>query len=73
MRIQIHDKMNRKLVLHAKISQKTAGFKILFYVTNCLINSTDQNLLFFYEEPQSTLSIHEKDIPKMVSEPLELV
>jgi hypothetical protein len=65
--------MNRKLVLHAKISQKTAGFKIVLFVTNCLINSTDQNLLFFYEEPQSTQVIHERDIFKMVSEPLELV
>jgi hypothetical protein len=47
--IKVRDQMNRSLDLCARVSQKTAGFKILLFVTNCLINCTDQNLLFFYE------------------------
>jgi hypothetical protein len=42
-------------------------------VTNCLINSTEQNLLFFYEMPSSSEAVQISDRYLMVSEPIELM
>ena len=68
----MNDEAGRKVVLNANLDSKTAGFKVSFLVTNCLINATDQNLLFFYEKPGKTLEISEQDVPKMVTAPIDL-
>ena len=72
-RVQLHmnDDAGRKLVLHVNLSSKAAGFKVQFHLTNCLINQTGQNLLFFYERPAKTLQIAEGDVPKMVTAPVD--
>lgn len=72
-RVQLHmnDDAGRKLVLHVNLSSKAAGFKVQFHLTNCLINQTGQNLLFFYERPAKTLQVAEGDVPKMVTAPVD--
>ena len=51
VQLQMNDEAGRRLVLSARLCSKDAGFKVSFSVSNCLINGTDQNLLFFYEPP----------------------
>ena len=63
----MHDQAGRKLHINAQICQKTAGFKVSLYNTNCLINNTGQNLLFFYKEPSREEMIFEADRDIMVS------
>ena len=59
VQLQMNDEAGRKVVLNANLCSKTAGFKVSFLVTNCLINATGQNLLFFYEKPGKTVDISE--------------
>lgn len=49
-----------------------AGFKVLFFVTNCLINKTDQNLFMFYEKPDGGKHVSATDIENMVTFPFEM-
>jgi len=67
----IKDSAMRRLLIRVKVSQKTAGFKVSFYVANCLINNTAQNLLFFYKEPRRETQIYEADRDIMVPQYIE--
>ena len=71
--MQMNDGAGRKLVLNAKLCSKTAGFKVSFYITNCLINATGENLLFFYQQPGKTVEPTELDVPKMVTAPIQTI
>ena len=69
--VLMKDNAGRKLTVNVQISQKTAGFKVCIYNSNCLINNTGQNLLFFYKEPSRDAMIYEADRDIMVSQPIE--
>jgi hypothetical protein len=43
------------LEIHVTKSSKTAGFQITFFIPNCVINQTEFNLNFFYQEPSRSL------------------
>ena len=49
------DSADRQLIVNALVSQKKAGFKVNFFVNNCLIDDTGLNLLFFYRQPTNNL------------------
>lgn len=69
--LRIKDSAGRKLDILARLSNETAGFKVILYNANCLINNTGQNLLFFYREPSRDDVIYEADRDIMVSQPIE--
>mmetsp|Transcript_23179 Transcript_23179/g.22656 ORF Transcript_23179/g.22656 Transcript_23179/m.22656 type:complete len:364 (-) Transcript_23179:642-1733(-) len=47
----IFDIVNKELDLYINTSAKIAGKKVTFYVKNCVINNTQQELVFFYRQP----------------------
>ena len=57
------------LEIHVTKSSKTAGFQITFFIPNCIINETEFNLNFFYQEPSRSLEYSNNDIDKLVSVP----
>ena len=71
MQLRMKDSAGRKLDINVLICNETAGFKVTFYNSNCLINNTGQNLLFFYREPSRDEMIFEADRDIMVSQPIE--
>jgi len=73
VRLRIEDDEGSTLFLQAILSSKTAGFRVIFYVTNCLINSSPENLFFFYEKPSKEEYITKSDQEIKVSTPQVIV
>jgi len=71
-KIVLSDYEDNKIQIFYTISSKTAGFCLSFFVTNCIINQTDQNMNFFYERPSREVDITIQDKQNLVSIPYEI-
>lgn len=54
-------------------SSKSAGFKLTFFVTNCIINQTDYNFNLFYEKPSKEFDLTSRDQQNLVSIPYDIL
>ncbi len=48
IQVTLNDKVGRTLDLYVATSSKSSGKRAIFYVKNCVINNTDQDLAFYY-------------------------
>ena len=71
--IVLSDYEDRKVHIYYTRSSKSAGFTLSFFVTNCIINQTDQNLNFFYEMPSREFDLTKQDSLSLVSIPFEIL
>ena len=69
--LTMKDNAGRKLLINVQLCQKRAGFKVTLFASNCLINNSGQNLLFFYGEPSRDEMVYDVDRNIMVSQPVE--
>jgi hypothetical protein len=63
------DSEGRGLEIKTITSGKSAGFRVMFFVTNILVNTTQMNFLFFAQKPHTGPKFMEADRQIMVSEP----
>ena len=62
----ITDTQKRTLDIYINTSAKIAGKKVIFYVKNCVIDNTQQELLFYYSKP-SDKQMKMKNLTGMVA------
>eukprot|EP00347_Sterkiella_histriomuscorum_P000566 403375355 len=66
IKVQVYDNFGRTLDLYIATNTKVAGKKAIFYVKNCVINNTQQDLSFYYTQPNER-QIKQKNYKDMVA------